>query len=237
MLELGCGAGRVLNHATPSTAQGVGVDIDEELLELARAAARSRPHSTALSFQRGDMRSVRLGARFDRVILPFGCLYCLQDDQALAETMTTIREHLDDDGLMIADVYAADGFHQEEQLPEDEETFDPWQPVGTVDARGTTFEVEERSRWIRSAQRIEAEYRYRGANGEELIAPLPQRYLLAEQLLLALMEAGLEPIALWGDFSGTPFDPDGSDRLVLVAGLASAVGTPGASGEPTAKSP
>lgn len=218
----------MLIHATPASARGVGVDIDGGLLELARATARSRPSSAALSFELGDMRAVRLGARFDRVILPFGCLYCLPDARALAETMTTVREHLQDDGLMIADVYAADGFHQEEQLPGDEKTFDPWQPVGTIEARGTTFEVEERSRWIRSAQRIDAEYRYRDTSGEELVVPLPQRYLLAEQLLLALMEADLEPIALWGDFAKTPFDPDHSDRLVLIAGLAGSVGGPGA---------
>ena len=218
VLELGCGSGRIVLACAPPTAAVVGVDVHPELLSLARdrAGALTRPGS--LDFFEGDMRNVRLGKRFDRVIIPYGGIFCLANDDELRACLETVRVHLNPGGQVILDTYAADGFHADgETQGEDARRFDAWREVKVIRVDGRRVRVEERSAWDRPAQRILAQYRYTADDTIIAETELPQRYLLAEQLLLALMHAELEPIALWGDFQETPFDPETSAHLVLVA--------------------
>ncbi len=83
ILDLGCGTG---GHALPLTRRGyavVGVDRSEEMLAEARRKAALAGLETR--FMRGDLRTVRVGERFDLVAMMFAVLgYQLSDDDVAA---------------------------------------------------------------------------------------------------------------------------------------------------------
>lgn len=211
VLELGCGDARVLAALAEPGRRLLGVDLDGELLALAEAR-RSSPASFELL--RADLRELALGERFERVLLPHGVLYCLLDDAALAAGLAAAARHLAPGGRLILDAWAADGFHAEAD-PDDQ---DPsWlERVKQVDVDGRRWEVLERSRWDRPAQRIDATYLHICVDGDgagdDGGAPtvveglLRQRYLLADQLGAALEAAGLELVELAGGFAGERYD-------------------------------
>ena len=83
VLHLGCGAGahdRALKRHFSLT----GVDLNNAMLRLAR---RANPE---VEYHQGDMRSVRLGRRFDAVVIPDSIDY-----------MATARHHLRPGGALL----------------------------------------------------------------------------------------------------------------------------------------
>ncbi len=218
IIELGCGDARVLAALAEPGRTLVGVDIDAEQLEL--AAARARACGATVELIEADMRTTDLlarvgGRRFDRVIVPHGGIYCLLDEDALADTLRRAAGLLDDHGLLLVDAWAADDFHREAE-PEDQ---DPsWlERVKTIEVDGAAYEVLERSTWDKPNQRLDVTYIHVRVGGEEAIEGLlEQRYVLADQLCELLARVGLDLVELAGDFEGGPYDEQ-SEVMVVTA--------------------
>jgi SAM-dependent methyltransferase len=214
ILELGCGDARVLAALAAPGRALVGVDIDPELLELARARLRATP-GASFELHCADMRELELERRFDRVIIPHGGLYCLLDLPSLAATLARISALLEPDGELILDCWAADGF----ELEADPDDQDPnWlEVVKAVEIDGERWEVLERSSWDKPAQRIDATYLHVRVGDEQAVEGLLcQRYVLAEQLRSLLAAAGLELTELYGDFASSSYDLE-SELMVVVS--------------------
>lgn len=214
VLELGCGDARVLAAVAAPGRALVGVDIDPELLELARARLQTTA-GAEFELRCADMRELVLERRFDRVIIPHGGLYCLLDEESLAATLRRVAALLEPDGQLILDCWAADGF----ELEADPDDQDPgWlEVVKAVEIDGERWEVLERSSWDKPAQRIDATYLHVRVGDEEAIEGLlRQRYVLAEQLRAGLADVGLELIELHGDFAGSDYDLE-SELMVVTA--------------------
>ncbi len=210
VLELACGFGRVLGALGSEGRLLVGLDRDRRLLATARARL---PRETGLV--RADMSDFWLRARFDRVLAPYGTLYNL-DAEALGRCLRTVRELLADGGRLVFDAWSADAFH-EESAPEDLAD-DALVPVVSVEHAGKRWDVFERSRWDREAQRVEATYVHVARDGTDVVeGTITHRYLLHDQVAPVLAEAGLEVEAIHGDFATTPWTRD-SEHLVVVAG-------------------
>lgn len=211
ILELGCGDARVL--ADLSAATRVGVDLDPGMLELARA------RDPKLELICADMRSVSaelLGdRRFDRVIVPYGGLYCMLELTHLEQLFATMAGVLGEGGELIFDVWAADAFHADSE-PAD--LGGGWlERVKTIELEGEPWEVLERSEWDKPGQRIDATYVHVRVGSEDAIeGVLRQRYVLVEQLRSLANGAGLEILALDGDFCGSSYD-DESELMVVRA--------------------
>lgn len=100
VLDLGCGTG---GHAIPLAKRGyrvIGVDRSPQMLD----AARSKAVGLA-DFREGDVTVVRLDAKFDAVVMMFAVLSYQTEPWDLAATLATVREHLRDGGVFIADVW------------------------------------------------------------------------------------------------------------------------------------
>ncbi|MEM8739111.1 MAG: class I SAM-dependent methyltransferase [Planctomycetota bacterium] len=111
VLELGAGGGHTLVHLAAADGPGhacVAVDRSEPML------AHCRTLIPGIQAVAGDMRSVRLGQRFDVVLLHDAVDY-LTTPRDIRETLATVREHLVPGGIaMIAPTYTAEAFTDSE---------------------------------------------------------------------------------------------------------------------------
>jgi SAM-dependent methyltransferase len=216
VLELGCGYGRVVTALAAPGRTVVGVEQDPELLAMARAAVGGldKARRAGVQLVQGDMRRVDLGRRFDRVLVPFGGLWCMLDDDELHAALTTTVRHLAPGGRVAFDVYRADAFHAEAEP--DDVPDDAFTPVGRVEVDGAPYEVLERSTWDKPQQRIDVTYLYVSETGAAIEGTIAQRYLLAPQLHAALERAGLRATHVADGFGAHDDDDDDRDDALWV---------------------
>jgi len=92
LLELGCGGGNLASHlAVPDVAL---TDVSEEMLRVSRRINPGRAHL------QGDMRALRLGRRFDAVLVHDAIDYMLTEDD-LGAALATVAAHLAPDGAAV----------------------------------------------------------------------------------------------------------------------------------------
>lgn len=217
VLELGCGYGRMVAALVRAGHRVTGIELDEGLLALAHETLAPLPAAdrARARLQLGDMRELRLGEQFDRVLIPFGGLYCLLDDDQLDAALRTAALHLHPAGRLVLDVYSADGFHEEaepDDMPDDAHT-----PLCRVQVEGVDYEVLERSTWDKPRQRIDASYLYVDEQGRVVEGTIEQRYLLRAQLVAALERAGLRCVELSSAFMPAQADEDPQDLMIVTA--------------------
>ena len=207
VLELGCGAGRILRELVAVVPDVHGLDLDDRLLGL---AAKSGAH-----LHRGDMRDFDLGRAFDRIVIPHSGIYCLTDEGSVRRCLATARRHLVPGGSIAFDAYVADAFHErsEGQTWDDDEEVE-LQPVR---ARGQAWELFERSRWDRARQRIDVLYRYVGEDGTVIEAGIEHRYLLRGQVEALLEESGFVDVEIAGGFEGEAWRRDAAAIVVTAS--------------------
>ena len=209
VLELGCGAGRILGALADQVAELHGVDSSEEALDLAR---QRLPASVEL--HRAKMETFDLGGGFDRVLIPFNGIYCLPDLVSVRRTFVQAEKALAEGGLLVFDGYAGDPIHEDDAF---DEGFDEEGEIATLDARGRRWRVFERSEFERGRQRFTVHYRYVAEDdGEEILAMIHHRYLRLQEALDALESAGLQPLVAHGGFDQRVYDGD-SDFMILSA--------------------
>ena len=105
ILNLGCGSGR---HDRELSERGycvTGVDLSEDMLNM----ARKNRSSTETTYQQGDIRTIRLGKTFDVVISLFHVMSYLVTNDDLLEALATSRAHLNTGGLFLFDCWYGPG--------------------------------------------------------------------------------------------------------------------------------
>lgn len=93
ILELGVGGGHNLSHLTKDF-QATAIDLSPNMLALSKKLNPGVEHHI------GDMRSVRLGKKFDAVIVHDAISYMLSEDD-LRRTFATAAAHLEPGGTFI----------------------------------------------------------------------------------------------------------------------------------------
>lgn len=214
VLELGCGDGRI---AVPLAAAGLRVTgLDDHPVMLAEARRRAAEAGVALHIVEGDMADFDLGARFDRVIIPYTALYCLDAPRRHA-ALCTIARHLTPRGRVALDVYPGDSLLEREAFEDDEaewidELYDP-----TQDA---IVEVWESDRHDPVQRRMDVTYLHRicTPDGRAHVTEytLTHHYLALAEIEPVFAAAGLWVRAMYGDFGGGPATAN-AERLVVIA--------------------
>lgn len=106
VLDLGCGTGR---HDLLLAEKGyavTGVDMSEEMLAVANSCLPAfDERSVPVRFVQGDVRTVRLGQKFDAVISLFHVMSYQTANVDLQNAFMTACEHLDRGGVFIFDCW------------------------------------------------------------------------------------------------------------------------------------
>lgn len=218
VLELGSGSGRLLTALAGARRRLVGLELDPELLLLAKRNLRNLPPAKRKSVRvlHADMRDFALNERFERVLLPYNALYCLLGKRAALACFRSVRRVLEPGGTFALDVWNAEPFQRSPGRPGED---DP-APIATLSHAGRTWDVFERSRVRRAQQRLDVSYVYvPRERGSALEIPIAQRYFLAAEVSELLLQAGFALEARYGDFSGRRFSARSAQLIVLARAI------------------
>lgn len=169
VLEYGCGAGRVALALAERGQPVVGVDLDAELLTLARERQAEREAALGrrlpIQFLEGDMTVVsKRGC--DRVIIPYSALWCLIGTEAKRKCLANARASLRRGGQLALDVYDADVMADDDFSEYDASSNDApaveqddYEELHRVRLDDVTYGVWERNCWNRATRSMQVDYR------------------------------------------------------------------------------
>ena len=106
ILELGCGTGKVLIPIAKSCVEIWGLDISEEMLNIARKKIKllDKEIASRITLIKGDMRNFSLPKRFNLIIIPFASFHNLITTEDQKKALKCIYRHLTRKGLLIVDL-------------------------------------------------------------------------------------------------------------------------------------
>jgi len=212
VLELGCGAGRVMAALVREGHEVVGLDRDSSMLVRARRRLLSEK-SARIGLVQGDLRSFEMGRAFALVIVPCNTFAGLTDSEAAA-SLACVHRHLLPSGLLAIDLPNPATAYcslevDDEPLVEflEPETGHPIQ----VFAVQSLFPDEERIRVIWSYHELLPDGTRR---------PLEIRtdyYLRSKDKTAALLaQSGYDSVDFYGDYEFRPLDRS-LERMIVLA--------------------
>jgi SAM-dependent methyltransferase len=215
ILEAACGTGRLALPLAQSGYEVVGLDSSPEMLKVAEAKLVAEPElERQVRLQHGDLRTARLGQRFQLGIIALDSFGLLTDQADQLQVLDAMRSHLSDTGLLAIDVSNGNLRGGE---PEEETVL---HLAGeTDDERGQLV------KWVRRTTDHASQldhllhlYDESGIDGvvRRTSVELELRYFTRFELELLLDKAGFDIEALFGDYDLTPYGP-GSHRLIATA--------------------
>lgn len=103
ILELGCGGARLSRQLIELGHQLTGIDLSAQMLKIAQ---KSAPQGTFIA---ANICSFTINDTFNAVIAPYNVFNLLSCPEDIGQCLKGCREHLDDDGLFLMEVYTEDG--------------------------------------------------------------------------------------------------------------------------------
>ena len=208
VLELGVGDGRIAIPLAQDGCAVVGLDTHPEMI----AAGQARAGGLELDLQVGDMRAFQLDRKFDRIIIPYNGLYCLNEVEKI-QCLQSVARHLSDNGVLAFDGYILEP--PEVEIADEEPVF----VVSFWDDKDRRVDVFEQDahrpregrcdvRYVHHVHQADADY--------EIEYTLTHYYLLPEALEGLLMRAGLKIERLVGDFGTCPVGPKAQTWAVVA---------------------
>lgn len=201
VLDLACGFGRIANRMARLGHQVTAVEYHPGFLELAREEAERM--QVKVDYRQGDMRSVELPGGFDRAIMVFNSFGYFTDEENLL-VLRKVANALRPGGLLGFDVSHRDGvlndFHPHYVSEKD----------GSLMINRFSFDVL--SGRLRNDRIIIRD-------GVRKDRPFTLRLYSVTEMRELLREAGLQMVAVFGEWDGQPLQFD-SPSMVIAAGKA-----------------
>lgn len=101
LLDLGCGTGSMTRLLYQAGYQMLGVDLSEEMLEL--ALEKQMEEDSEILYLQQDMRELEIYPRVDAVVSFCDCVNYILDPQELLESFLGVKESLKEGGLFFFD--------------------------------------------------------------------------------------------------------------------------------------
>ena len=209
VLDLGCGTGLLAAHLAAAGHEATGVDPAGAMLDIARA----REGGDRATFIEADARTVRLGRKFDLIVLTGHAYQVFLSDEDQKAVLATIALHLAPRGRFIFDSrnpavrewleWQADNSVRDIDHPQH----------GTVRAWNTAV-FEESSGIVTYETHYVAE-----DSGIRRVAASRIRFTEKDRLAALIAGAGLAVHQWLGDWRGAPATPS-SPEFIPIGGLA-----------------
>src|ERR1044071_732357 len=106
VLELACGSGRLTFPIAETGVEIAGVDVSPAMIE--RARKRSGQKAVSIDWYIQHIRQMRLGRRFQMAFIATNALQHLHDVESVLAFFKCARDHLENDGILIIDVFNPD---------------------------------------------------------------------------------------------------------------------------------
>ena len=225
VLEIGCGTGRVASALAGAGLDVVGVDRSAPMLRLAeeRRASLSPEVAARLTFEQGDMTTLRLARQFPLIVAPSRVFqFALTSDEQRA-ALRAFKAHLAPGGRLALDLFDPS---LEYVVPG--AIFPPRSGELTHPKTGNRVAWEITGREPDPGNQLVASdwaAREIGPSGDVLrdeTERLTLRWSTRSEMRLLFELTGLEVIAEYGDFEGGP--PAYGSEQVWVLGLPGAPG-------------
>jgi SAM-dependent methyltransferase len=218
VLELGCGTGRVAAAIAEAGIRIVGLDLSEKMLERAveKRAKLKPPVKERLHLLHGDMTRFDLGGKFRTIIIPFRPFQHLLETEEQIACLTCVREHLEQAGRLVLDVFQTDAERMHDEKYKQET------PLAEYDLPdGRRVGLSERvAAFHRAGQKNDVEMifnvKHRNGKEERLVLAWTLRYFFRYEVEHLLARCGFKVEAEYGNFDGSALTDD-SPEMIFVA--------------------
>jgi len=205
VLEIGAGTGRATEFLARGAREVVAFDVDLDLLAVARGRLAPCGNVRLLA---ADARRFRLDARFDLVAAVDDPFVHLTRGRERSRALAQAAAHLRPGGRFLLDAaWFSPADRRRAATPE-----------GLVKQRDHGgLVVRERWRCARGSRLCRARFDYCQDGRQVAAASFPARLWSVAELYGRCRAAGLEPVALWGDYDRRPWRRSTSPRLIAEA--------------------
>ncbi len=207
VLDLGCGTGLLASAIAQGGAKVTGVDPAPAMLDI----ARQRDGGDRVTWVEGDGRSVRLGRRFDLIVMTGHAFQCLLTDADQLALLKTIAAHLTPTGRFIFDSRNPKGREWLDWNPKASHRFVEHPEHGKVRS-WNDYAYDEPTGVVTYGTY------YRLGNGDLLAAKSQIRFSPQESLARLIDEAGLTVHRWIGDWQSGDYAP-GSKEIIPLGRL------------------
>lgn len=210
ILELGSGTGRITLMLAEADHEIVGIDLSEEMIEIARGKLEKLPLAvqSRVTFQYGDITNFHFDRKFPLIIIPSSFKFLLTKDDQLA-CLKCARDHLQDNGVFILDLYPGEASEEDGSETTSHEEND-----GKIVTYTATYSNDLTSQ-LRTWKFL---YEVTHPNGEverkesQAITAL----IRPREGNLLLKRAGLQVVEEYGGWDFTPYELESLRRVLVL---------------------
>jgi len=213
VLELACGTGRLTIPLAEDGVDITGLDLYEEMLDLAKKKASDR--GVTIPLIQGDMRRFDLGKKFKFIFIPAQSLSHLHTQKEVEDCLSCIRRHLTEDGRLLIELFNPSlsllSRSSDEPYPLGDGPFEL--PDGT----GRVF-ISCRAHYDSATQVNAIEFIYHHEkNDEEKILSFEMRQFYPQEIDALLSYNGFEIKQKYGDYHENNFSSISSKQLIICS--------------------
>lgn len=209
ILELGCGTGRISLLLAEVGHEIVGIDLSSEMMDIAHEKLEKLPKDvqSRVTFHSGDITNFKLDQKFPLIIIPSAFKFLLTTDDQLA-CLRCVREHLQDDGVFILDLYPGEAFEEDGS-----HTVGPEEIDGAMITK--TYRYSNDVNLQTRTWDVTIEITHNDENVEKIETQSVTVLIMPREANLLLKHAGFEIMEEYGSWDFKPYKP-GSLRRILV---------------------
>lgn len=214
VLDVGCGTGLHTIELGRRGYRAVGVDISQNMLEVARSKARGM---TNVEFVLSDATKLGFNSEFDAAIAMYGVVSYFVDDESLLGFLRSVRRAIKPGSVFVFDTWSLVGVLEKRVYYET--------PFSSFRKSGSQLAIKEENWRVDFLDQVAyAEIQWSIldlAKGEIDVFKhsLKLRLFTLREIVHVLRESGFELVKTFEDYSGKPFTESSSEIVVIARAL------------------